>query len=106
MMIKHLRRLARLWASARAGEALAGPHMRLERRDRAVLAGTPLPSSWVKLYVWRRDHGLCVRCGGQENVWFDYIVPVWEGGSITEENLQLMCRGCKRREESRTGTCE
>jgi HNH endonuclease len=33
-------------------------------------------------------------------VWFDYIVPVWEGGSITEQNLRLMCQGCKRRESS------
>jgi 5-methylcytosine-specific restriction endonuclease McrA len=100
-MIKVLRRLARVWTSASAHEVLAGQHIRLERRDRAVLVGTPLPSAWVKLYVWRRDHGMCVRCGGQKNVWFDYIVPVWEGGSITEQNLQLMCQNCKKRRESR-----
>ncbi len=28
--------------------------------------GNPLPSAWVRMYVWRRDRGRCVRCGGQE----------------------------------------
>jgi hypothetical protein len=79
MVIKILRRLAGLSASASADEALAGQNLRLERWDRSVQAGSPPPSAWVKLYVWRRDHGTCVRCGGQESVWFDYIVPVWEG---------------------------
>ena len=98
MVLKLLRRLAGLSASASADETLAGPNPGLERWDRSVQSGNPLPSAWVKLSVWRRDHGECVRCGSQESVWFDYIVPVWEGGSITEQNLRLMCQGCKRRE--------
>jgi hypothetical protein len=98
MVLKLLRRLASLSASASADEALSGPNPGLERWHRPGQAGNPLPSAWVKLFVWRRDHGTCVRCGGQERVWFDYIVPVWEGGGITEQNLRLMCQGCKRRE--------
>jgi hypothetical protein len=97
MVLKLLRRVAGLPESANADEALVGPNPGLEGWDRSVLAGNPLPSAWVKLSVWRRDHGECVRCGGQESVWFDYIVPVWEGGSITEQNLRLMCQWCKRR---------
>jgi hypothetical protein len=100
MVLKLLRRLTGLFASANAHEAVAGPSPGLAQWDRSAQAGDPLPSAWVKLYVWRRDHGTCVRCGGQESVWFDYIVPVWEGGSITEQNLRLMCQGCKRRESS------
>jgi 5-methylcytosine-specific restriction endonuclease McrA len=103
MVRKILRRLTGLSASAGADEALAGQNLRLERWNRSVQAGSPPPSAWVKLYVWRRDRGTCVRCGGQESVWFDYIVPVWEGGSITEQNLRLMCQGCKRRESSAGG---
>jgi hypothetical protein len=102
MVMNLLRRLAGLSASASADEAVAGPILGLERWERSAQAEIPLPSAWVKLYVWRRDYGTCVRCGGQESVWFDYIVPVWEGGSITEQNLRLMCQGCKRR-ESRAG---
>jgi 5-methylcytosine-specific restriction endonuclease McrA len=98
MVPKILRRLAGLSTSAGADEALAGQNLRSERWARSVQAGNPPPSAWVKLYVWRRDHGTCVRCGGQDSVWFDYIVPVWEGGGITEQNLRLMCQGCKRRE--------
>jgi hypothetical protein len=101
MVLKLLRRIAGLFASANADEAVAGPNPGLARWDRSAQAGAqagdPLPSAWVKLYVWRRDHGTCVRCGGQEGVWFDYIVPLWEGGGITEQNLRLMCQGCKCR---------
>jgi hypothetical protein len=98
MVIKFLRCLTRFSGSAGADEALAGPNPGLEPWDRPAQAGNSLPSAWVKLYVWRRDHGTCVRCGGQEGVWFDYIVPLWEGGVITDQNLRLMCQGCKRRE--------
>jgi hypothetical protein len=56
----------------------------------------PLPSAWVRMYVWRRDRGRCVRCGSRARVWFDYIVPIWEGGSITEQNIQLLCEACSR----------
>jgi hypothetical protein len=51
--------------------------------------------------VWRRDHGRCVLCEGQESVWFDYIVPPWKGGSIMEENIRLMCESCHRHNRSR-----
>jgi hypothetical protein len=94
MVRKLLRRLARLPASASAGELLDGPNPASERRYGSGRVGGPLPSAWVKLSVWRRDQGGCVRCGSQESVWFDYVVPVLEGGAITEENIRLMCQGC------------
>jgi hypothetical protein len=94
MVRKLLRRLVRLPASASAAEALEGPNSASERWYGSGRVGGPLPSAWVKLSVWRRDQGGCVRCGSQESVWFDYVVPVWEGGAITEENIRLMCRDC------------
>ena len=45
--------------------------------------------------VWRRDQGRCVICGSQERVWFEYIVPVWESGGVTEQNIRLLCERCK-----------
>jgi hypothetical protein len=30
-------------------------------------------------------------------VWFNYLVPPWEGGSISEQNIRLMCERCSRR---------
>jgi len=29
-------------------------------------------------------------------VWFRYSVPVWAGGSNTEQNIRLMCERCDR----------
>ncbi len=57
--------------------------------------GNPLPSAWVRMYVWRRDRGRCVRCGGQKRVWFEYVIQVVRAGdSNTEQNIRLMCGRC------------
>jgi hypothetical protein len=40
----------------------------------------PIPED-VRIFVWRRDEGKCVRCGSRENIEFDHIIPVVEGGS-------------------------
>lgn len=50
----------------------------------------------VRLFVWRRDNGQCVRCGSRERLEFDHIIPVAAGGSSTERNVQLLCESCNR----------
>ena len=96
MVPKLLRRLAGRTASSGDDETLAGQAHDAEPQTQPGLTAGPLPSAWVKMQVWRRDGGKCVRCGGQEGVWFDYAVPVWEGGSATEQNIRLMCGRCRR----------
>lgn len=54
-----------------------------------------LPNS-VKLLVWERDRGQCVKCGRDEELEFDHIIPVSKGGSNTEKNIQLLCAACNR----------
>jgi hypothetical protein len=50
-----------------------------------------IPTS-VKLEVWKRDKGQCVKCGKEDNLHFDHILPFSKGGtSIKSENIQLMC---------------
>ena len=49
-----------------------------------------IPES-VRLFVWQRDGGCCVQCGSRERLEFDHIIPVAEGGSSTERNIQLLC---------------
>jgi 5-methylcytosine-specific restriction endonuclease McrA len=51
----------------------------------------------VRIYVWRRDGGLCVRCGSNQNLEYDHIIPLARGGSNTERNLQLLCESCNRK---------
>jgi hypothetical protein len=50
-----------------------------------------IPSS-VKIEVWKRDKGRCVRCGSKDNLHFDHIIPFSKGGSsLIAENIQLLC---------------
>lgn len=55
----------------------------------------PIPEA-VRLFVWQRDQGRCVRCGSSERLEFDHIIPIAEGGSNTERNIQLLCERCNR----------
>ncbi|MGB7149715.1 MAG: HNH endonuclease [Terriglobales bacterium] len=46
----------------------------------------------IKLEVWKRDKGCCVRCGSSKNLHFDHIIPYSLGGSSkAAENIQLLC---------------
>lgn len=46
----------------------------------------------VKLEVWARDGGKCSKCGSQEDLHFDHIIPWSKGGSsATSDNIQLLC---------------
>jgi hypothetical protein len=50
-----------------------------------------IPTS-VKLEVWKRDKGKCVKCGSQDNLHFDHIIPYSKGGSsLVTENIQILC---------------
>lgn len=55
----------------------------------------PIPDE-VKMQIWQRDKGRCTRCGSQEDLEFDHIIPVAMGGSNTARNLQLLCENCNR----------
>jgi 5-methylcytosine-specific restriction endonuclease McrA len=99
MVPKLLKRLAGRSASTSADEETQAREVQgLERRDPSGPVGNPLPPAWVRMHVWRRDHGRCVRCGGHERVWFEYIVPVRAGGSNKEQNIRLMCGRCSHGE--------
>lgn len=50
-----------------------------------------IPSA-VKIEVWKRDKGSCVKCGSKENLHFDHIIPYSQGGSSRDaENIQILC---------------
>ncbi len=53
----------------------------------------PIPED-VKLLVWARDGGQCVRCGSQQGLHFDHVIPVAKGGGNSEANIQILCQTC------------
>jgi 5-methylcytosine-specific restriction endonuclease McrA len=53
-------------------------------------------SNDVKMAVWNRDGGRCVRCGSRERLEFDHIIPHAMGGADTFRNLQILCESCNR----------
>lgn len=59
------------------------------------LSREPMPED-VRIFVWRRDEGRCVRCGSQERIEFDHIIPLEKGGSNTARNIQVLCERCNR----------
>jgi len=84
--------------------AMEGDLKRIKREIEALENLERLPSARrdkiprpVRLFVWQRDGGRCVECGGKENLEFDHIIPLAEGGSSTERNVQLLCEQCNRK---------
>jgi 5-methylcytosine-specific restriction endonuclease McrA len=55
----------------------------------------PIPEN-VRLFVWQRDRGQCVKCSSRQRLEFDHIIPIAAGGSSTERNIQLLCEPCNR----------
>lgn len=53
--------------------------------------------------VWNRDGGKCVKCGSQEKLEFDHIIPFSKGGSNTYRNLQILCEKCNRQKSNSIG---
>jgi hypothetical protein len=46
----------------------------------------------VKLAVFKRDKGMCVKCGKTDNLHFDHILPYSKGGtSLSADNIQILC---------------
>ena len=60
----------------------------------------PIPED-VKLLVWARDGGECMRCGSKTNLHFDHIIPVAKGGGNSEANIQILCQPCNLRKSDK-----
>jgi hypothetical protein len=60
----------------------------------------PIPED-VKLVVWTRDGGHCVRCGSEKELHFDHIIPVAKGGGNSEANIQILCQPCNLKKSDR-----
>lgn len=63
----------------------------------------PIPEE-VKLLVWARDGGACVRCGSKKELHFDHIIPVIKGGGNSEANIQVLCQACNLKKADKIAT--
>lgn len=69
-----------------AGEEDLSQPIPSERTPRRVIP------TRVKVDVWKRDGGRCVKCGAIDDLHFDHIIPWSKGGSSTTPgNVQLLC---------------
>lgn len=56
----------------------------------------------VKLEVWQRDGGKCVKCESTVNLHFDHDLPFSKGGtSLTAKNIRLLCMKCNLNKSSK-----
>jgi hypothetical protein len=62
-------------------------------RDETEVERRRIPRD-VRQRVWQRDGGRCVECGADQYLEFDHVIPVTKGGGNSEQNVQLLCRGC------------
>ncbi|MGN6401998.1 MAG: DNA translocase FtsK [Flavisolibacter sp.] len=62
----------------------------------------PIPQD-IMDKVWNRDGGRCVKCGSQENLEFDHIIPFSKGGANTYRNLQILCKKCNVEKSNKIG---
>ncbi len=57
-----------------------------------ILPHNRLIPTHVKVEVWARDKGKCVKCGSKENLHFDHDLPYSKGGtSLTADNVRILC---------------
>ena len=92
-------RLVDAWAEPSEGREVFKFRLELEEQELEVAGERSqdldhlrvIPSA-VKLEVWKRDEGKCTKCGSEDNLHFDHIVPYSKGGSsLVSENIQLLC---------------
>lgn len=64
----------------------------------------------AKDYIFKKYGMKCLKCGSEENIQIDHIIPVWYGFNRKIElkqinnvdNLQVLCRSCNARRSPET----
>ena len=101
-LVRRIRDFAEVLADGIITKDVAQSALKLIESDERVIqeqmSGTPrepIPQE-VRIFVWQRDRGVCIKCGSPERLEFDHIIPLAKGGSNTARNIQLLCENCNR----------
>ena len=72
-------------------ELVQAPNLSPETKTADLSLSRVIPTA-VRVEVWKRDKGRCVKCGRSDNLHFDHILPFSKGGSsLVADNIQLLC---------------
>ena len=58
----------------------------------------------TRLFVWKRDGGICRHCASATDLQFDHIIPRSRGGSGDAANVELLCGSCNNKKKARLFT--
>ena len=58
----------------------------------------------TRLFVWKRDGGVCRHCGSTAKLQYDHVIPRSRGGSGNAGNVELLCGGCNNKKKARLFT--
>lgn len=53
----------------------------------------PIPQK-IRNKILKRDNYTCQHCGSNNDLTIDHIYPEIKGGSLDDNNLQVLCRTC------------
>lgn len=62
------------------------------RARRAKSGGTITPEEWQEVLL--QFDGRCARCGSDDRIEMDHVVPLWRGGRHDISNVQPLCKSC------------
>ena len=74
-----------------------------ERGEETEVARREQIPEEVRDFVWTRDEGRCARCGAEDDLQFDHVIPVSKGGGSSADNLQILCGECNRKKGASIG---
>lgn len=57
--------------------------------------------SSLKWKIFKRDNFTCKKCGSQEFLELDHIIPISKGGKEKESNYQTLCKKCNVRKKDK-----
>jgi len=88
------------WAKKNPDKYRANMRVAQHKRRALTQGGHVTRLDWDRLLMDANQR--CQKCGAEENLEMDHIVPLSMGGAHSPENLQVLCRSCNAKKSQRT----